>query len=105
MIRINKFYWDLYKNSPQGKETIADFEKLLWTDISRVYVQGISTHYGNGSVLVLEVKEISKYKLTLNQKLNIKMGYPPFFITCATLKKEDLSNLKHILEERVKESS
>lgn len=28
MIRINKFYWDLYKNSPQGKEAIKEFESL-----------------------------------------------------------------------------
>ena len=29
MIKINKFYLNLYKNSQQGKKTIADFEKLL----------------------------------------------------------------------------
>lgn len=32
MIKINKFYWDLYQNSPQGGKAITDFQDLFKAD-------------------------------------------------------------------------
>ena len=36
MLRINQFYWKLYKESPDGKKTIEQFEKAAKTDFSIV---------------------------------------------------------------------
>ena len=34
MLKINKFYWRLYRESPEGKEAIEEFEKVSRGDIS-----------------------------------------------------------------------
>ena len=34
MLKINKFYWQLYKESPEGKKTIEKFERASKKDFS-----------------------------------------------------------------------
>ena len=34
MLKINQFYWTLYKESPEGKQTIEKFEKASKDDFS-----------------------------------------------------------------------
>ena len=34
MLKINQFYWNLYKESPEGKKTIEKFEKASNDDFS-----------------------------------------------------------------------
>lgn len=82
---------------------IDDFEPLRWTDISRTYKCNMAR--ARGGILVLEVRDISKYNLTLNQKLIMKTGLPPFFISRAILKPEDWLTLVHILEGHVENFS
>ena len=74
---------------------IGNFEKCLWMDIV-----DITTSY-NGESVFLHVKDVSKYKLTFWQRVNLSHGSTPFYIALMTLSQEDKEELKRILKERI----
>ena len=76
---------------------IGNFDRLLWKDIT--YLN--ATIHKSTAFLSLEVKDLSKYKLTFVQKLNLYTGFSPFFITPSILSKQDYEQLKTILRQRI----
>ena len=78
---------------------IDNFDKVLWNDITGV------TEFANSmtgqSLLGLEVKNVSKYKLTLWQKMNKAFKFSPFYISTMLLSKTDSEMLQDILEKRL----
>ena len=81
---------------------IDNFEKLLWTDIVGVR----SLHVKNGTTdakpcWLIDVKDVSKYKLTFLQKANLAVYSSPFWITLVALSKKDREEIKRILKERI----
>lgn len=71
-----------------------NFEKVLWEDITEV--QNIQIY--SAKFFYFNVKDISKYKLTFWQKVNIWFGYSPFYISLKTLSKKDLEKLQRIIK-------
>lgn len=72
---------------------VADFEELPWSDITGM----VASKY----FWMLEVKDTSKYRLSLLQKVNMKCGFTPFFINTTCLSKEDDRLLEDILSAHV----
>jgi hypothetical protein len=80
---------------------IDHFERLLWTDI--VSVKSFAVN-GTKVCWFIEVKDVSKYKLTFLQKLNLAAGYPPFCIALSALSQKDKEKIKQILKERISQN-
>ena len=81
---------------------IDNFEKLPWTDI--VGVQVFSMH-GKKSYWLLDIKDVSKYKLTFSQKINSAVGFSPFYIMLPAISDKDKKELKCILKERIPQNN
>ena len=81
---------------------IDNFEKLPWTDI--VGVREFSMH-GTKSCWLLDIKDVSKYKLTFLQKINSAAGFSPFYITLPAISDKDKKELKRILKERIPQNN
>jgi len=94
----------LYSNTPFMEITpsyikMDNFDKLFWSDIYELaFFQ--SVYYGIKVKFWYFKVDISKYKLTLKQKLNLKCGFPPFYIYTKTLNEKDRETLKNILNKK-----
>ena len=78
-----------------------NFEKLLWSDVTKAQEMKIK----QSSFLYLDVKDVSKYKLTFWQKINLHSGFSPFYITLTALSQKDAEELRRILKERAPENN
>ncbi|MBO5997114.1 MAG: hypothetical protein J6P93_01115 [Alphaproteobacteria bacterium] len=85
---------------------VENFEKVLWSDINTIGVSSVSIPNNGGEkrFLYLDVKDASKYKLTLKQKVNAQAGFPPFFLNDDFLAKKDRPKLRSILKDHFPES-
>ncbi len=81
---------------------IDNFEKLPWTDIVGVRVFSMD---GTKSCWLLDIKDVSKYKLTFLQKINSAAGFTPFYITLSAISDKDKEELKRILKERIPQNN
>ena len=91
----------LFSNKPYIEITslyikISNFDRVLWNDII-----DIKKFENRGTVVGWEVvvKDVSKYNLTLDQKINFKSGSAPFRIAFSLLNTKDQNDLKRILKE------
>lgn len=75
-----------------------NFEKLLWKDV--IGVQNVQIY--NAKFLYFDIEDASKYKLTFWQKVNIRFGHSPFYISIVTLSKKDLKELQRIIKQHVR---
>ena len=71
--------------------------KLKWSDVERV----TKTTGRGGAIYHLWPKDISKYHLTMFQKIMMKNNYSPFYIQPVMLQERELRKLQKILRERV----
>ena len=86
---------------------IDNFEKIPWTDIVGVRVFSVQVFgmYGTKSGWLLDVKDVSKYKLTFLQKINSAAVFSPFYIAFSAISDKDKEELKRILKERIPQNN
>lgn len=64
MLKINQFYWKLYKDSPEGKESIALFENTIKEESSLVNLVDILERYNKDHFLNMDKTwELENYKI------------------------------------------
>lgn len=60
MLKLNKFYWDLYKESPEGKSAIKQFHELAYANTSISFEMDMIRKY-DPEYLDLEIDGLSEY--------------------------------------------
>ena len=74
---------------------IGNFEKLLWKDVTDAYIVQIR----GAKLFYFSVADVAEYKLTFWQKVNYKLGYPPFYIPLSTFSADDLNKLQQLIKQ------
>lgn len=84
---------------------IDNFEKVLWTDIIKVGIDKRNVSGQEVRIWFIDVKDISKYKLTFMQKINLNAGFHAFCFRLINLSAKDVDKLMSVLEKYVPQNS